>query len=342
MANWKKTALDEVHRAVYEEELKSWLPDRILDFHVHVFHEQTIPAGGEGFALPGVSLRSYTIPELQSDLEAVYPGKETAAVVFGFPDAAYDFEENNRYVAENSDCGRVFPFRLVRPDEDPEALDRDLRNGNFLGVKPYLCYVQGKGPEEIEILDMIPHRLMEVIDGLGSNVMLHVPRGARLADPVNQAQIKELALTHKNARIILAHIGRAYYLKNITGWIEPLQDFENLYVDTAMLNNWEVIEYLLGHFDHSRIIYGTDMPISLCGGKSVEINDQYTYVTSEPWPLSISDDHGKLVFTSFLYEELRAVKKAGERAGVDGDFHDKFFWNNGMNLLEKAQSRREQ
>ena len=123
MANWKKTALDEDNGVIYEQELNSWLPKRILDFHVHVLHGETIPADKEGFALPGVSLRSYTIPELQSDLEAVYPGKETAAVVFGLPGAAYDFEENNRYVSENSDRERVFPFRLVRPDEDPEALD---------------------------------------------------------------------------------------------------------------------------------------------------------------------------------------------------------------------------
>jgi hypothetical protein len=238
--------------------------------------------------------------------------------------------------------GHVFPFRLVRPDEDPALLEQDLAKGGFLGVKPYLCYVQGKEPEEIEILDMIPHGLMEVIDGLGSIVMLHVPRTGRLADPLNQAQVKELARTYRNARIVLAHIGRAYYLKNITGWIEPLADFENLYVDTAMLNNWEVIEYLFEHFDHSRILYGTDMPISLCGGKSVEINDQYTYVTKEPWPLSISDNHGKLVFTSFLYEELRVINKAGERLGLNGEFNEKFFWNNGMNLLEKAQPRRKQ
>ena len=58
-----------------------------------------------------------------------------------------------------------------------------------------------------------------------------------------------------------------------------------------------------------------------------------------PWHLSISDDHGKLVFTSFLYEELRAVKKAVARLGLGGDFLEKLFWSNAMELLEGITPR---
>ena len=61
-------------------------------------------------------------------------------------------------------------------------------------------------------------------------------------------------------------------------------------------------------------------------GKSVEINDQYTYVTPVPWELSISDDHKKLVFTSFVYEELRAIRKAVERLGLDRSFVEGLFF----------------
>lgn len=53
-------------------------------------------------------------------------------------------------------------------------------------------------------------------------------------------------------------------------------DLENVYCDIAMVNHWEVMEYLFRNFDRKRIIYGTDLPIGICGGKSVEINNQYT------------------------------------------------------------------
>ena len=69
-------------------------------------------------------------------------------------------------------------------------------------------------------------------------------------------------------------------------------------------------------------------------GKAVEINDQYTYVTPVPWKLSISDDHGRLCFTSFAYEELRAIKKAVARVGLDRQFVRGLFHDNGMRLLQ--------
>ena len=82
-----------------------------------------------------------------------------------------------------------------------------------------------------------------------------------------------------------------------------------------------------------KILFGTDIPIALAPGKSVEINDQYTYVTPVPWKLSISDDHDKIKFASFLNEQLRAIKKAVRSAGLGGDFVEQIFFSNGMKLL---------
>jgi hypothetical protein len=337
---WKETTEKERNLHIYNEEVRDFIPERLLDFHVHVFHDQSLKNDDPGFPLPGTRIRSYTIPELMGDMEKIYPGKRCAAVVFGFPDLKYNADVNNRYIAENCDCRSVFPFRLLKPEEDPEVVEGELVSMGFLGVKPYLNYVQGKPIQEIEIHDMLPAGIMEVIDRLGLMVMLHIPRKDRLADPVNQEQIVQIATSYPNARIILAHIGRAYYLSNIVGQLERIRDFPNVYCDTAMVNHWEVLEYLFTHFDRKRILYGTDLPIAVCGGKSVEINDQYTYVTSEPWFLSISDDHGKLVFTSFIYEQIRAIRKAAQRTGLGGTFLEDLFYNNGATLIGKVMKER--
>jgi hypothetical protein len=148
----------------------------------------------------------------------------------------------------------------------------------------------------------------------------------------------ELARNYPNATIILAHVGRAYYLSNVVGHLEDISLFENIYCDVSMINHWEVLEYLFEHFAHGRLLYGTDLPIAICGGKSIEINDQYTYVTSNPWFLSISDDHGKLVFTSFIYEQIRAIKKAVQRIKLDQEFIDDLFYKNGKDLIVRVSS----
>jgi hypothetical protein len=185
----------------------------------------------------------------------------------------------------------------------------------------------------VEIPEMLPAWAMEIIDQLGLIVMLHIPRRARLADPLNQQHLRALCQRFPRANIVLAHIGRAYYLQNVIGNLEPLQTCDNLYYDLAMLNNWEVLEYAFRVLDARKILYGTDIPLALAPGKSVEINDQYTYVTPVPWHLSISDDHGKIRFTSFAYEELRAIKKAVTRLRLGDDFVTGLFSENGLRLL---------
>jgi len=334
---WKETTLKEHNLRIYDEEIRGFVPDRVLDFHTHVFNEETVTPGADGVELPGVRIRSYTIPELMEDLGDLFPGKERSAVVFGFPDEKYDMNANNRYVADSSDRRAVFPFRLIKPDESPGTVERELRDNRFLGVKPYLNYVAWKKPNDVEVKDMLPSALMEVIDRLGLIVMLHIPRKERLADPLNQAQVAELAVRYPRAKFVLAHIGRAYYLKGIAGHLEKLSPYKNVFFDISMLNNWEVLEYLFKRCDRKKILYGTDIPIAVCGGKSVEINDQYTYVTPKPWHLSISDDHGKIVFTSFVYEQVRAIKKAAGRLKLGDRFLEGLFHKNGERLLKTVQ-----
>ncbi len=334
---WKETTLQERNRIVFQEDLDAFLPDTILDFHVHAFNQNSIPAG-ETFSCAGHPIREYTLKELKTDLDNVYPGRKTQAVCFGFPEVEYNREENNRYLEEGCDRESFYPLRLFDPLTDtPESLRDDLNRGNFFGLKPYPDYVRKSNLNEVEIHEMLPAWAMEIVNDRGAIVMLHIPRAARLADPLNQRQIVELAERYPNARIVLAHIGRAYYLRNVLGNLDALKEFPNLFFDLAMVNHWEVMEHLFQTIPMERILYGTDIPLALAPGKSVEINDQYTYVTPVPWKLSISDDHRKIRFTSFLYEELRAIKKAAQRLNLDRNFVEGLFYRNGMRLLQKLE-----
>jgi len=335
---WKETTKYERNLRIFKEELEDFLPPKILDFHVHIFPKDTIPSGHEKFSCAGHKIAQYTFGELKKDLIDIYPKRDCYAVCFGMPDRKYDAHNNNEYVAKSCDHKQFFPLRLLRPQDDPEIVAKQIKEKNFLGFKPYLNYVN-KEVEDVEINDMLPGRLMEIAEKFALIIMLHIPRKERLADPVNQRQIVELAERYPKAKIVLAHIGRAYFLKNIVGHLDKIRYFPNLYYDLTMLNNWEVLEYLFDNVESYKILYATDIPIALAPGKSVEINDQYTYVTPVPWELSISDEHNKLIFTSFLYEELRAIKKAVERLNLPKSFIEDIFYNNGMKLLKSVKMR---
>jgi len=337
--DWRETTGKPVNMSIFRQEFDDFLPEKILDFHVHVFEEGVLP-GKEPYSCAGHPIRRFDAKDLMQTMADLYPGRETSAVCFGMPHPKYDMHLNNRYVEENCNTDTLFPFRLFDPNENPESTVEEIRKGSFLGLKPYLNYVAKTDPNDVEIVEMLPRWVMECVDELGLIVMLHIPRKQRLADPKNREQIIKLCTDYPDARIVLAHVGRAYYLRNIVGHLDDFGELENLWYDLAMLNHWEVLEYLFENVPSDRILYGTDLPIAAAPGKSVEINDQYTYVTPVPWHLSISDDHGKLHFTSFAYEELRAIKKAVHWRGMDKDFVEKLFYRNGMDLLSECKARR--
>ena len=332
---WRETTQHERNLKIWHEELDDFVPQNVLDFHVHVFNGATLPAD-QTYSAAGHLIGKYDFDDLRKDLAETYPGRQTYAACFGFPNVEYDRAENNRYVAEGCDGKRLFALRLIDSADDPDQVRKDVIESGFVGFKPYLNYVRKQDPNQVEISEMLGDELMSIANELGLIVMLHIPRTRRLADPVNQTQIVELCQRYPGAKIVLAHIGRAYFLKNVLGNLDGLKDLANLYVDLAMLNNWEVLEHTFSVFPQDRILYGSDTPIALAPGKSVEINDQYTYVTPVPWHLSISDDRQKLVFTSFLYEELRAIKKAVQRLALGREFVEGLFFGNGMQLLAGA------
>lgn len=336
---WKETTKQRRNFKIFKEEFESFLPARILDFHVHVFPKETISPEHEKFSCAGHEIMQYTLEELKRDLVDTYPRRNCYALCFGMPEKEYNIHSNNEYLAKYSDHRQFFPLRLLRPEDDPQTVAQEIEEKNFLGFKPYPNYVN-KEVEDIEINDMLPTRLMKIAQEFSLIIILHIPKKGRLADPANQRQIVQLARNYPKTKIVLAHIGRAYFLKNIVGHLDEIKGFANVYYDLASLNNWEVLEYLFDNVESYKILYGTDMPMALAPGKSVEINNQYTYVTPLPWKLSISDNHKKLIFASFLYEELRAIKKAVKRLNLSKRFTEDIFYNNGMELLASVKMQR--
>ena len=332
---------DQKNRQIYDAEFQDWLPARVLDAHIHIVHRESYPAdfdhGPEGW-MSHIRGGSYTIEDCQADAAKILPDRDFHGLCFGSPSGDEDRDHANRYVASFCDDERWFGLALVSPEDPAEQVEQWIRETPLLGYKPYRDYVTSKPRGEVGIHDMLPASLMQFADKLGLVVMLHIPRSKRLADPDNQREVVELADRYPGAQIILAHVGRAYYVSNVLGQLDEIRKRPNLYVDVAMLNHWEVLEYVFQEFPRERILFGTDMPISCFGGKSVEINDDYAYITEDNVNVgtSIHDSRGAVEFTYFYYEELRAIRKASDRAGLSAQELEAFFFGNCAALLGRA------
>ena len=203
----------------------------------------------------------------------------------------------------------------------------------------YPDYARADDIPNAEIPEMLPDWAMAVAHERRLLVMLHIPRAKRLEDPLNRRQLRKLCVRWPGAKIILAHIGRAYYLRGVTGLLDDLRELPNLYFDLAMVQHWEVMAHLFRQVPISRVLFGSDIPIALAQGKAVEINHQYTYVTPRPWSLSLCDDKNKLQFTSFLNEQLRAIQQAATATKLSRSAIAALFYDNARALVNEVAAR---
>ena len=333
----------EADRQIYERELKGFLPERIFDAHVHLFDRTCLhsdvrfPAKHCYQKVGGV----FSLKDYLTWTAKLCPEQTFHVNAFGHPSYESDLDATAVFAGRHSDNSRFFGMALVSPRDTPEAVVRRVADNHLVGYKPYLTFVEGKDVSEITLHDMLPAALMEVADQRGLAITLHLPRPGRLADPVNQAQMVELCRRYPNAQIIFAHIGRAYYLSSVVGFLDGIAACPNACIDTAMINHEGVLEYAFRKFPRERILFGSDAPIAFLRGKSVEINNQYAYLMGEEYEIgtSIYDARHAVAFTTFFYEQLRGIKLASERAGLSAGDIENVFFNNASRLFKAVAER---
>lgn len=327
-------------RKIFEEEFDGFLPEQIFDAHVHLFDANCFEPGT---ALPPKNCYrrfggTFTREQFLGWAADWLPNRNLSFNSFGHPSVDISRDRSAAYTGTISDNRRFFGMALVSPHDSVATIESRIRDHHLIGYKPYLNFVDWKASSEIMIDDMLPAAQMELANELGLIVTLHIPRPDRLSDPINQAQMVDLCNRYPNVPIIFAHIGRAYFLNNIIGQLDALAACPNAYLDTAMVNHEGVLEYAFRHFPRERILFGSDAPIALLRGKSVEINNQYAYLMAEDYEIgtSIVDTNRAVAFTTFFYEQLRGIKLAATRAGLPPTEVEQLFYGNAQNVFATA------
>ncbi len=330
----------EADKKIYESELCGFLPGKILDAHIHIFDQSCkkpdaeFPAKHVYQKFGGV----FSYEQCLAWAAALLPEQEFYLNCFGQPSLHSDLEASADYSGRISDNQRCFGMALVSPHDSVESVISRVERNQLIGYKPYLNFVDWKPRNEITIHDMLPAEQMKAADERGLAITLHIPRSGRLADPINQQQMVEICQLYPRAQIIFAHIGRAYYMSNVTGFLDGITACPNAYIDTAMVNHEGILEYAFNNFPRERILFGSDAPIAFLRGKSVEINNQYAYLMGEDYAIgsSIYDTEHNVEFTSFYYEQLRGIRTAAGRANLSRTEIENLFFNNAYNLLRRV------
>ena len=335
-------------RKIYEEELKDFLPDKIIDIHTHVWLDKFLDKTPK----PGYVKRTVTWPtlvaldnsieDLQETYRLMFPGKEVSAMMFT---SKGGWVENNNYVSEASRKTGWPALYYSDPAETAEELEAHIRGGGFLGVKCYLNRTPMYLPEkEIRVFDFFPKNHLAVLDRMGAIAMLHIPRDGRLKDPVNLAQITELKQEFPNVRLIIAHIGRAYTQFDVGNAFETLDKLDLMYDFCANCCEYAITE-VLRHAGPKKLMFGTDMPILRMRTHRIEENNTYINLVppglygdpkQDPHLREVSAEEAEKI-TFFAYEELLAFKRACKTLGLTKQDVEDVMYNNAYNLIEGAR-----
>ncbi len=341
----------ELDRRIYEERLRDFLPQRLLDMHAHVWLDRFHRHGEGEFARtvswPARVARENPIEDHLESYRLLFPGKQVTSLIFSnVPGAGDDHEGMNRYVAEVSRRHGLPALLFSHPAWSAEELERRVQEGGFLGIKSYLSLAPAYLPRrEIRIYDYFPPHQLEAMDRRGRIVMLHIPRDSRLGDPVNLAQLLEIEERWPRLQLIVAHVGRAYCDEDVGGAFEALAGTRRMRFDFSANTNARVFERLIRAVGPKRVLFGSDLPIlrmrmrRICeAGRYVNLVPKGLYgdVSGDPNMREVEgEEAGRLTF--FMYEELLAFRQAAEAAGLSREDLEDVFHRNGERMLEAAR-----
>jgi len=331
---------------IFEEEFKDFLPEEIMDSHVHLwrkdFFKKEISESRRN-QNPGLDpdlIDGFTIEDFKSFTNKIFPDKKYSGLFFGLPIKEADLDEMNKYIS--GVCMQNDSYGLFNPGPDLKEIPEDFFKNRFIGFKPYVDLVDFKAPEDfskldidISIFDFISKKVFEFSQEYGLILLIHIPRAGRLNDRRNIEELKTISKKYPNIKIVLAHAGRSYCYSDIKDSIKYLKEIKNLYVDTAMINSFSVNKVLLEELGSERILYGSDLPIATFKGKNIDINNRHYFVTNTPkvWSLSASemslDD-----FTLFIYEIIRAIRVAALSLNLSKEDIENIFYQNAKRLIE--------
>jgi len=346
--------IKEIDRKFYNERLKNFLPDEIIDIHTHIWLESFVSNQSQEpirtVTWPKLVAKDNPIEDLRETYKLMFPDKKVTPMIFANPLGFTDISEINNYVNKCAKKNRLPSLIISLPKWSAKELEEKIIAGRFLGTKVYLNLTPADIPQnEIKIFDFLPPYQLEVINRYGWIVMLHIPRTARLKDPVNLEQMLEIERSYPNVKLIIAHVGRAYCIEDVGNAFDILKETENMMFDFSANTNQQVFEKLLRAVSPKRVIFGSDLPVTRMRMRRICENGIYVNLVPKGLYGDVSGDRNMREIcggeaeklTLFLYEQIDAFRQAAEALKLTPSDIEDVFYNNAKKIIAPKLSEQE-
>ena len=327
-------------KKLYEEELAEFLPDKIIDVHIHIWLDGMLRQNEEEKGVvswPMLVAPHCSAEDLFHSYAQMFPEKTVKPVLMTSPLARLD--EGNAYAAACAKKYGLPAYYCIRHDTPLDDIRKAIAEDGFCGVKPYQNHSPAYIPaNEIRIYDFITPEQLALMDELGAFVMLHISRPGRLRDPVNLGQMLEIDERYPNAKIIIAHIGRAYSPEDLGNAFDLLKDTKHLLFDFSANTQDKAMSACISAMGPERVLFGSDMPITKMRMYRVSENGRYINVVPRGLYGDVSGDLNMREtdeenISIFMYEELLAFKRCAQELALARSDVEKIFYTNALRLF---------
>ncbi len=338
--------ITENDRRFYAENIESFLPDKIIDIHTHLWRQQDFPrlrpTPANSVSWPALVAADNPIEDLQETYRLMLPGKTVTPLIFANVPADGNLDAQNRYIQNSASQYNLPSLIFSDPAWSAEELEKRIISGGFIGAKSYLSLAPSTIPaEEITIFDFFPHHQLQVHNRHGWVVMLHIPRSGRLRDTVNLSQLIQIENEYPNIKLIVAHVGRAYCNEDIGDAFNILTETKTINFDISANTNDYVFEQLLRCVGPKRVLFGSDMPILRMRMRRITRDGHYVNLVQKGLYGDVSNDKNMAEvsgeeatnLTFFLYEEINAFRHAAHRTGLTRDEINDVFYGNAKRMI---------
>ena len=341
--------IKDVDKKTYEEQLRDFMPEKIIDMHGHAWLEEQYDVNVQK-RLPNnwwTRVATYqTVEQLLETYELMFPGKEITPLVF-WSGLSKDVDKGNEFVRKATNKYNFPALIFADPLWTASELEERILSEKFLGVKSYHHYGPPYIPmSEMRVFDFFPPHHLEIMNKHGLMMMLHVPRPGRLGDPVNLAQILEIENKYPNLKLVVAHGGCTYYPEAIGDAFEALAKTKNLMFEISANTHAPAFEKIIDCVGPKRIMFGADLPVLRMRMRRISENGSYVNIIPKGLYGDVSGDARMRevegseaeALTFFLYEEIKAFKQAAEKTGLSRSDIEDVFYNNARQLIDTVSA----
>jgi len=325
----------ESDRELFEARLAGFVPPDAFDAHAHWYDLRHIGADGNpsGDGERNASATSEVGHDAMLTSMRQWMGERVVqrGLFFPFPVRDLDCAAANRFLATQlADHPESRGLMMIRPQDDPAEVEGVLREFGFSGFKVYHCFADRAQTFQADQSEFLPEWAWELADAHDLWITMHMVLPRALSEPANARYIREHCLRYPGARMVLAHAARGFNASHTVDAIAELTGLDNVWFDTSAVCEPAAFEAIIRATGTTRLMYGSDFPISDIRGKALSVADGFMWlyrhnVDWDAWP------HGRPTLVGI--ESLLALQQACRTMCLNDRDLERIFRDNACDLL---------